>query len=269
MEKEYYSKIALAFLLFLTIISPFGIFLYAFVKVTGESIMNASFASLGYLSSIDLLFSISVGLFSTLVSVLIGALICFYLIISGKTKLKYGILNIVLVLPHIGFAYIIYLFFSQTGFLFRFLDLFGIAADINLVNDGWGVGIFLNYVLKEIPFVILYLLATHKPQNKDHIFAATDLGAGYFETFRKIYLPLNSVQVVSISIVIFAFIIGNYEVPNLLGANTPQFFSVSALNNFQSIDPDQNIAAYLKVTIIFFTAFLMSIFLRLLVRRMR
>ena len=269
MEKEYYSKLILAFLIVLVIASPFGIFLFASLNVIKESVLAISVGSFEFISLTDLSFSIAVSLTATICAVTIGSLISFHLANYGKSKLKYGILNIVLVLPHLGFAYIIYLFFSDTGFLFRLLALIGITSEFILINDKMGIGIILNYILKEVPFVILYLLATNKNEVADHVFAAKDLGASYFEIFRKIYLPLNSIQIMSISVVIFAFVLGNYEVPFLLGANSPQFLSVSALENFQSIDAEQNIASYLKVIIIFLISFLMSIPLRIYVRSIK
>lgn len=269
MEKIYNSKIALASLFLMTCISPFGLFIYAFGNVVGESLLSLTAQSLDHITVSELSFSIAISVIATMMSVLIGGLMSYYLLNFRKSDLGFGILNIVLVLPHIGFAYIIYLFFSNTGFLFRFLDLFGITTEINPVNDIYGIGIIINYALKEIPFVILYLLATNNSKNKHLIFTAKDLGASFLHCFYKIYVPLNLVQLTSISIVIFAFILGNYEVPFLLGSNTPQFLSVSALNNFQSINIDQNIASYLKVIIIFFTAFTFSIGLRLLSRTVK
>ncbi|MBT6036779.1 MAG: hypothetical protein HOH18_09935, partial [Kordiimonadaceae bacterium] len=246
MEKTNNSKLIIALLILLICVSPFGLFLYAFSKVVAQSISTFSLSSFDYISVSDLSFSIIISLISTALAVLIGSLISFHLINSDKQKFKYGILNIVLVVPHLGFAYIIYLFFSDSGFLARLFNLGGIT----LINDQLGIGIILNYILKEVPFVILYLMATHKKEISGYIFAAKDLGAGFLEIFQKIYIPLNSVQVMSIFIVIFAFVLGNYEVPFLLGANSPQFLSVSALSDFQSIDLDQNIASYLKVIII-------------------
>jgi putative spermidine/putrescine transport system permease protein len=193
-------------------------------------------------------------------------MISFHLLNSGNANFKYGILNIVMVIPHLAFAYIIYLFFSNTGFLYR---LFGIESGVTLINDRLGIGIILNYILKEVPFVILYLMATNKNEMQGHIFAAKDLGANFIETFCKIYVPLNTLQLMSISIVIFAFVLGNYEVPFLLGGNAPQFLSVSALTDFQSINLEQNIASYLKVIIIFLVTFLLSLALRVYVRRLK
>lgn len=265
MEKTYNSKLIIALLLLLICASPFGLFLYAFLKVVTESIGTFSLSSFDYISAQDLSFSIIISLISTALSVLIGGLISFHLINRSKQKFKYGILNIVLVVPHLGFAYIVYLFFSDTGFLARLFNIDGIT----LINDNLGIGIILNYTLKEVPFVILYLMATHKKEISGHIFAAKDLGASFLEIFQKIYIPLNAVQIMSIFIVIFAFVLGNYEVPFLLGANSPQFLSVSALSNFQSIDIDQNIASYLKVIIIFLVSILISVMLRLYMRRVK
>lgn len=266
MEKANNSKLIIAFLILLIFASPFGLFLYAFLKVIKESMADLSLGALAHISLTDLSFSITTSIISTLAAVVIGSMLSFHLINSGKAKLKYGILNIVLVVPHLAFAYIIYLFFSDSGFLFR---LFGITGGFNLINDSYGIGIIINYILKEVPFVVLYLLATNRKEINDHIFAAKDLGASFIEIFCKIYLPLNRVQVMAVTIVIFAFVLGNYEVPFLLGANAPQFLSVSALANFQSIDVDQNIASYLKVIIIFFITFLMSMVLRIYVRHMK
>lgn len=266
MEKKYNSKINLLLLAFLAVISPFGLFIYASSNVASESIFALTENSLEYISIYEFIFSISISAIATFTSVILGGLLSFYLLSFRKKALNFGIFNIVLILPHIGFAYIIFLFFSDTGFLFRFLQAFGVSASGRLVNDAYGIGIILNYVLKEIPFIVLYLLATNNAKNKNLVLSAKDLGAGFFQCFYKIYMPLNMLQFVSISIVIFAFILGNYEVPFLLGSNSPQFLSVSALNNFQSINIDQNIASYLKVLIIFVTSFIISIVLRLIFR---
>lgn len=266
MEKEYNSKLIKAAIVLLVFASPFGLFLYAFFTIIKESVMGFTPASFDHISFNDFSFSIIVSLISTLGAVAIGSIFSFYVQSNGRQNFKYGILNIVLVLPHLGFAYIIYLFFSDQGFLYRTLALMGLNIEFSLINDRLGIGIIINYLLKEIPFVILYLLATHKDELNGHIIAAKDLGASFFEIFFKIYLPLNMLQIMSISIVIFAFVMGNYEVPFLLGANGPQFLSVSALENFQSIDLIQNNVSYLKVIIIFLITILISLALRVLVR---
>ena len=256
-------------MLILITVSPFGVFLYAFANIFIESFKALSTETLSYITAKDLLFSISTSLISTSLAILIGSFLCLHFIQSGKHEFKYGILNIVLVLPHLAFAYIVYLFFSNQGFLYRFFDLLNLPINFSMINDRYGIGIILNYTLKETPFVLLYLLATQKREVKDHIITGKDLGANLWEIYIKTFLPLNVVQITTIAIVVFAFALGNFEVPFILGANSPQFLSVSALENFQSVDVDQNAAGYIKISLIFLISIFALVIFRLFARRFK
>ncbi|MDG1439011.1 MAG: ABC transporter permease subunit, partial [Emcibacteraceae bacterium] len=159
--------------------------------------------------------------------------------------------------------------FSDQGFLYRFFDQLNLPISFSMINDRYGIGIILNYTLKETPFVLLYLLATQKREVRGHIIAAKDLGADLKEIYFKIFLPLNVVQITTIAIVVFAFALGNFEVPFILGANSPQFLSVSALENFQSVDVVQNAASDIKISIIFIISVFALVILRLFARRFK
>ncbi|MDG1858805.1 MAG: ABC transporter permease subunit [Emcibacteraceae bacterium] len=269
MEKAYNSKLTLGLLLILIALSPFGIFIYAFINVFVESVSTISTETLNYITPKDLIFSITTSIISASLAILIGSSLCLHFIRTNKHNFNYGILNVVLVLPHLAFAYIVYLFFSDQGFLYRLFELVNFPIDFSIINDRYGIGIILNYTLKETPFVLLYLLATQKKEMQNHILTAKDLGASFSEIYLKVFLPLNIVQITTIAIVVFAFALGNYEVPFVLGANSPHFLSVSALENFQSIDMEQNAASYIKVSLIFLIALTASIVLRLYARRFK
>jgi putative spermidine/putrescine transport system permease protein len=246
----------LLFALFL-VFSPFGLFLLAFT-ILFEGI---SFSDFSQTFSSNYYFSLLITFTSTFISLFIGSGIAFELIYSKSeskwNKFTQKIFEIVTLFPHIAFAFITYLFFAPEGFIARISGL-----EINLVNDPYGLGIILNYILKEVPFVALLLLSTKGLDMKRYIKISSALGASKFETYINIYLPMNLKTLITAAIVLFAFILGNYEIPSILGSNTPQFTTVESLELFQSIDESDNKQSRVLIIMIFFTALLFSIVIK-------
>jgi putative spermidine/putrescine transport system permease protein len=234
-------------------ISPLGLFLIATYFLVLPFINNFD---IDLFKNQNLSFSILVSLISTFLSIAIGTSISFVSLYRNKVDSK-KIFEIVLLFPHIAFAYLVFLFFSDEGVLSRLIN-----TPLSIINDRFGIGITLNYVLKEIPFIYLILISTHSKKIKKSIHVAKTLGASSVEIFKKIYLPLMKVPIISSTIIIFAFVLGNYEVPALLGNGVNKFTSVSIIENFQSIDESNNILSYAQVFILFSISLVFSIFLK-------
>jgi putative spermidine/putrescine transport system permease protein len=65
---------------------------------------------------------------------------------------------------------------------------------------------------------------------------AQTLGANRWQRFRFVLLPLILPGVLSTSIIVFAYVFANYEIPLLLGVRHPTTLPVLAFENYQ--DPD-------------------------------
>src|SRR5690606_16083510 len=97
-----------------------------------------------------------------------------------------------LTVPHlVGAIGILYLF-SQSGFFARLayeFQLIGRPGDFPaLVYDPFALGIILQYVWKEVPFIGLILLANMQTLSEDYEAVARSLGASRWQSFRHVLL---------------------------------------------------------------------------------
>jgi putative spermidine/putrescine transport system permease protein len=157
---------------------------------------------------------------------------------SSTTDLT--VLNLNLSFPHLVWAIGLGLLLSQSGLLARIAAALGLidapAAFPVLVRDRFGIGIILNYVSKEIPFLLLLMLSILRAQPDEYNTVAANLGASRWQTMRYVTLPLVLPGLVAGSLLIFAFVFGAYEVPALLGVRFPRMLSVLALEFFRNAD---------------------------------
>ncbi|MES2142774.1 MAG: ABC transporter permease subunit, partial [Pseudomonadota bacterium] len=105
-----------------------------------------------------------------------------------------------------------------------------------LVYDRLGVGIILQYVWKEVPFITLILLAQMQALGEDYESVARSLGASRWQGFRHVLFPMILPGVLAASVLVFAFTLGAYEVPLILGPNAPATLPVLAYRKFTDVD---------------------------------
>jgi putative spermidine/putrescine transport system permease protein len=146
-----------------------------------------------------------------------------------------------LTVPHVVGAIGILYLFSQSGFFARMAWQVGLIAGPGtfpaLVFDPRAIGILLHYVWKEVPFIGLVVLAQMQALGTDHESVARTLGAGRWQAFRHVLLPLILPGVLAASAIVFAFTFGSYEVPLLLGPSHPQALPVLAYRAYTDVDP--------------------------------
>lgn len=150
------------------------------------------------------------------------------------------VLNINLAVPHLVWAIGLSLLLAQSGLLARIATAAGLidapAAFPVLVRDVYGLGIIMNYITKETPFLVLVALSILAAQPDAYAVVAENLGASRWQRLRYVTLPLVLPGLVSGALLVFAFVFGAYEVPALLGVRYPQMLSVLALELF--LNPD-------------------------------
>lgn len=145
-----------------------------------------------------------------------------------------------LTVPHlVGAIGILYLF-SQSGSFARLAAEFHLIARPSdfpaLVFDPYAIGIILQYVWKEVPFIGVIVLANMQSLGEDYESVARSLGATKWQTFRHVLLPLIFPGVLSASVMVFAFTFGAYEIPAILGANFPAALPVLAYRKYTDVD---------------------------------
>ncbi len=186
-------------------------------------------------------FSLYIALTATLLSTILAVATALLLRqrFAGRGVLAF-LFQLTLTLPHlIGAIGILYLL-SQSGLIARLA--FGVGAIDQssdfpaLVYDRWGVGIILQYVWKEVPFIALIVLAQMQTLGADYESVARALGASRWQTFRHVLSPMILPAVLGASVMVFAFTFGAYEVPLILGPNAPATLPVLAYRKFTDVD---------------------------------
>lgn len=203
--------------------------------LSGQGLAGREFwGSLGY--------SLWISLASTLLSSATALLIAVWLYERRTRSVNSDTLalNWNLAFPHIVWAVALLLFLSQSGLLARWAATFGLirtpAEFPVLVRERYGIGIILHYVSKEIPFLVLILLAVLRVQPAGYDLVAENLGASRWQRLRYVTLPLVTPALLSGALLVFAFVFSSYEVPALLGVGYPRMLPVLALRFFN--DPD-------------------------------
>ena len=145
-----------------------------------------------------------------------------------------------LTVPHlVGAIGILYLF-SQSGSFARLAAEWGMITRTSefpaLVFDPYAIGIILQYVWKEVPFIGVIVLANMQSIGEDYESVARSLGATRWQSFRHVLLPLIFPGMLSASVMVFAFTFGAYEIPAILGASFPAALPVLAYRKYTDVD---------------------------------
>lgn len=183
----------------------------------------------------SLLRSIWIGGASALLSVTIGALIAYRIWrLPARLEKLTVIYKIPLILPHIGVAFIILLFWGQSGLVASLAHQLGFIdtpSDFpSIIHGSGGLGMILAYVMKEVPFVIILALAALKRLDPRLIQTATMLGGSQATIFRWIALPQMMPALNTASIILFLYGFGAFDIPFLLGDSSPSMLPVEAYN---------------------------------------
>ncbi len=172
-------------------------------------------------------------------AIALGAALALRRSFYGRTFITF-LFQINLTVPHlVGAVGILYLF-SQSGFFARLAYEFELISKPSefpaMIYDPLAIGIILQYVWKEVPFIGLILLANMQTIGKDYEAAARSLGASRWQSFRHVLLPLLTPGLLAAAMIVFAFTFGAYEIPALLGQNYPAALPVLAYQSFTHVD---------------------------------
>jgi putative spermidine/putrescine transport system permease protein len=195
-------------------------------------------------AAIEFWHSLGFSLWVSFASVVLGAVLSLLVLLLFGRRLRSGaslmLLNLNLSFPHLVWAIGLLLLLSQSGLVSRIAAMFGLVDGTAefpvLVRDRYGIGIILNYVSKEIPFLLLLMLSVLRSQPDEYGTVAENLGATRWQTLRYVTLPLVLPALLAGSLLVFAFVFGAYEVPALLGVSFPRMLSVLALEFFRNAD---------------------------------
>ncbi|WP_425805685.1 ABC transporter permease [Desulfitobacterium sp. Sab5] len=209
----------------------------------------------------DLLASMGISLFiavvSSVLAAVLGVFLSAVLVASGMAKGKMlSLLKVPILIPHTVVALFVIALFSQNGLLARGAYALGWIhtqdAFPSLLYMNNGLGVILAYVWKEVPFIAIFVLTIMANISSTLGEAAGNLGASPWKTFIHVTLPLSMPAIKNSFLIVFAYSLGAYELPYLLGSTTPKALPVQAFIEYTHPDLRHRPYAMALNSILFF-----------------
>lgn len=180
-------------------------------------------------------------LVSTVIALVFAILLSLALVkaFPGKRLYKY-IYKLPLMIPYtVGIALAV-IMLGNGGMMSRLAASLGLITDpsefprILHTHAGWGI--IAVYVWKQTPFITLAVYAVLLGIGRETEEAAAILGANGWQIFFQVTLPQILPGVVSSTLICFAFNLGAFEAPFILGGGFPDTLPVVAWRYFNDAD---------------------------------
>ena len=190
--------------------------------------------------------TVFVGLTATILSFVLAVGFC----AAGHDRMGYrraeAMLAPLLAAPHAAMAIGLAFVLAPSGWIVRMISpwLTGweIPPDVASVGDPWGVALIIALMVKEIPFILLMILAAlYQIQAEGHLKSARSLGYSAKMAWIKVILPQIYPQIRLPIYAVLAFSLSVVDMSLILGPSNPATLSVVAFRWFGSPD----IATYL------------------------
>ncbi|UOW69108.1 ABC transporter permease [Paraclostridium bifermentans] len=221
----------------------------------------------------SLVLSLKTSIISSLIATIIGVLLAYLMTKSKFSKLRYFLLNLPIIVPHIIVVMLAFAIFSKTGIISRILYNLNLISDsrefVSLVNDKAGVGIMIVYIYKGMPFIAITVYNILRSLDAKLEDVALNLGANKFQIFKLIIIPQIMPTILSSFIVIFAFSFGSFEVPYLIGATNPKALPVNAYINYINTDLAQRPLSMAMNSILTGVSFILLILYNLIFTKLK
>lgn len=149
-------------------------------------------------------------------------------VFRGRTRMDRSARALALLplpVPHVVAAVCGVLILGQSGLLARFAyaaGLISVPAEMPaLTYDSLGIGLILTLTWKEVPFLALVAFSVLAARGTRLEETARSLGAGRWQTFRRVTLPVLWRGMLPAIVAVFAFVAGTYETMALLAPSDP------------------------------------------------
>ena len=256
---------------FLTVCQSFGILtplpreggvLEAYARLLTDRSFFASFA-----------FSLGVAAVSALLAVTVGTVLAYRVWqLPGRLTAAALVYKIPLILPHIAVAFVVLVFWSQSGILASVAHALGVIQSMNefpnVLYSGWGLGMILAYTLTATPFAMLLVMAMLVRFDVRQIHTAAMLRTPDLEIFFIIVLPRLAPFIHTGFIILFLYGFGAFDIPYLLSESRPGMLSIHVYNLYFKHDLARRPEAMAILTIMFGFAVLFIIAYSNVVRRL-
>ncbi|MBI4420211.1 MAG: ABC transporter permease subunit [Gemmatimonadetes bacterium] len=159
-----------------------------------------------------------------------------------------------------SYAWIVIL--GSEGLVNRALQTLGLTAEpVPLVYNELGVVTGMVQVL--LPYMILPLYGVMRGIDQTHLRAASSLGAGFWPSFRLVYLPLSMPGVTAGFLLVFVLSIGFFVTPALLGGGRVEMIALQIDTQVNEL-VDWGFGAALAAALLFSVIAIVALFIRFL-----
>ncbi|MBI1774166.1 MAG: ABC transporter permease [Proteobacteria bacterium] len=200
---------------------------------------RALFASPGLSSAIRL--TLTTGLFATTLSLMLALGLCMSLHGSRPFRLMRRLIPPLLATPHAAFALGLVFLIGPSGWIVRALSPWATGwtrpPDLLIVQDPWGMALVAGLVLKEVPYLILMILAALNQLKAEQTLAvARSLGYGPIAAWLKAVLPglYPQIRLPIYAVLTFSFSVVDMAI--ILAPNTPPPLAVEVVSWFNDRD---------------------------------
>lgn len=158
-----------------------------------------------------------------------------------EKKFMSFVIYLPLAVPGIVTGFFTLQLFSKGGFFSRLAYTMGWITETSqfpdLVNDALAFGIVLSFITMLMPFFVLLFLNVYKNERIEELsILAHSLGANSKQVSKRIFLPIMLKKTWVLIVLYFIFLLGAYEVPLLLGQESPQMLSVLIIQEIKQYD---------------------------------
>jgi len=231
----------------LLVVLPFaGSLIYAMLYAFGlTGILSIGFTTThvsGMLQNPEMFFSLGYSFYIAFCSILLALILSLSGVLLFKTtisKSKWSFFPYLpLALPAIVTAFVSLQVFNKTGVLSRVLYQINIIKNLSqfpdIVNDKFGIGIILTHVLMATPFFLIFFSNIYEAENVKALSnVAKSLGALSTKIAKTIVIPILLKKGLNTILLYFIFVFGSYEIPLILGQQSPQMISVLIVRKMQ------------------------------------
>lgn len=239
-NKPFFSQGVLWFLFLTFTLTPLFLGLgYAFLYSLGWVGVLAKGFTLEYwravLSQSEFWQSLGLTMYLSLLSLIPPVILALYLATRFQGILQKGSLNYFiyfpLAIPAIVVAFFTMQMLAKSGFVSRLVLAVGFIEQLeqfpDLVNDFGGWGIIFAHWLMATPFLTVMFLGMHDSEQLEELKqVAITLGANVRQAYWRVSIPVLLKKAYPTIILYGIFLFGAYEIPLLLGRQSPQMISV-------------------------------------------
>lgn len=203
---------------------------------------------------VSLLLSASVSFMVISLSFMFALLLTVRMRDQLDARLPRFVLQMPLAIPPLVAGFISFQWWSNSGMLARMAFRAGLIRDAlqfpELINDMWYIGVTATLFLTTFPFILLLMLDQYQRADIPALSGlAATLGAPESYIRRKVVAPVLLKRMAPTLLMYGVFLLGAYEVPLLLGRQSPAMISVLIGQKFKKFNLDDLPVAYAETVI--------------------